>query len=152
MKSGARITIGLLGIAVFGALASFFFTVRMGNIGVRGRITQRVQDGPGTLLDLSHEIGFDWDEVFIFGPATPNRVLRERADVPATITWIVNLEARDDVTLLAFTSAGRHRGHIVYPRNQGDFASAVREKSYAKQAAVFEVSAGHPPRLVPVFP
>jgi len=154
-KRSQFLAVGLILAAIAAAGLSFVATVRWGNVGVRGRITERVRQGPGTLLDLRNEIGFTWDEVFVMGPRTASETVAAKSGMPWSIRTILNLGSRDDICLLAFVANGKYRGHIIYPRAQADFLPAVSEAPYTPQKATFVVEAGdsgEPPQLMPLFP
>jgi hypothetical protein len=142
-----------LGAAVFGSAVASVARVRSGNLGARGRISQEIAEAAArderALIRVGRLTAFDWDAVFVFGPYTPDKVLRGRANLPATVAWVVNLDARDDLCLLVFVRDGVYRGHIAFPRDKGDFVPAVREDPYPRADAEFFLETAHGPRLVP---
>ena len=105
-------------------------------------IADRVREGPGTEVLLADLAPFGWRRVYIFGPYTPLKTLRDSLDLrdlDEAQALGRGIEARDDITLLVFRFEHVGPESLAHPRAQGDFGPELVGQSYAPDEARFVV-------------
>lgn len=127
----------ILGPLLFGAVLVGLRT-RSGDMALRIRITRALNEGGGAPVDMSHLPAFTWTSMQILAPRAPAAAQRE-AGLPFYARWVIGLERRDDVSVLAFKLGDDFRAHVVVPRDKGDFVPAARAQPYTHDDAFFAV-------------
>ena len=109
---------------------------------VPAAIAERVRQGAGTAVPLDEIAAFEWRRVYLFGPYTPLKTVRESlgvADLAAARALGQGIESRDDATLIVFQFDGEAPESLALPRAYGDFGPELVGRGYAPDEARFVV-------------
>lgn len=121
------------------ALVLLALRSRSGDLALRIRIIRAVNEGGGEPLEINNLAAFTWDSLLVLKPGTPGHLQAQLADVPWYTRWLVGLETRDDICLLAFKLKDNFRTHVVLERKAVDCLPAASNQPYSNDTAVFDV-------------
>ncbi len=104
-------------------------------------LKKALRDKHSKEVAIAQLTGFEWDELFLFGPYMPtDEVCKRLAIAPAECRSVITSESMDDGEMLMVF---RHQGRVVHTemhlRRHGDF-TPVPEAPYTPKSAVFAVS------------
>ena len=100
-------------------------------------IAAAVETGPGTRLMLAEHTEFEWDNVCVIGPYTPDGKVDSLTDIQGAAGLAHGIRSSDAINVLMFISRGRVAASIAHPRSQGDFAPEVKDRCYSRSQAKF---------------
>ena len=109
---------------------------------LQAAIAEQVRQGPGSRVVLAELVESSWQRVYIFGPYTPLKTLRDSlglADDATARQQGKGIDSRDDVTLLVFWFPDGRLESVALPRAQGDFGPELVGRSYERSEARFRV-------------
>lgn len=105
-------------------------------------IAQAVARGPGTDVRLNELTSFGWRRVYLFGPYTPLKQIRDSVkvvDLHAAADLGRGIESREDINLLVFLFEHHDPESMEHSRSQGDFGPELVGRGYTPREAVFTV-------------
>lgn len=110
-----------------------------GDQGLSDRVAELVQRAPDTTLDFKALAPFHWTGLYIFGPYTTEDAAERVLGFDWPYKWGA-IELRDDRAFLVFVDSGRVVATLEQTYDRGNFASAARGRSYARDSATFRLS------------
>ena len=131
--TGTLLSAVALGVVLLGLRA------RTGDLALRIRIVRAVNEGGGAPLVMNDLAAFTWNSMMVLKPGTPRDVQARQASMPWYVRWLVGLESRDDVCVIAFKVGDNFRTHVVLKRKDVDCLPAARLEAYTSETAVFNV-------------
>ena len=80
---------------------------------------------------------FDWDQMYVFGPYTPDYEVERRLGRSWLPAHSVNMENNDGVVLLVFLKGISPVAYVAQSRDLGDFATVDQRRTYTPETAEF---------------
>jgi hypothetical protein len=108
-----------------------------------GVLAQRVRDTTATgaqPVRLGDLVPFRFDRLYVFGPYTPARVVRDSLRIAWPGAAASQIESSDGANLLVFVGGGQVIAAVMQPRELGDFADEARGRGYTPEEANFAVT------------
>ena len=100
--------------------------------------------GPGQALVLGDLVTQPWDQVILFGPYTPEEVMRKALGVELPVSLKnIKIDERDDVNALVFLNGKSLAAAVALPRRVADFSKTELQRAVVRaQARLVRDAAG----------
>lgn len=98
---------------------------------------------PGDLLVLDKVVTQPWDRAVVFGPYTPEDLMKQTlgGELPAVLLRI-QIDQRDDVNLVVFLAGAQVTAAVALPRRVADFPKSELQRLVSRAQAQWVRDAG----------
>jgi hypothetical protein len=103
------------------------------------RIKSKINNKNRVEIKIRDLTNFKWDTFFVISPYSKISTLEDNLKIDLKIMDKIQIEKRDDITILVFLEHGKVVKFIEYPRWPGDFSELGEVKFYYPNDAFFEV-------------
>lgn len=137
---------GVIGLVVVAGLGALLYVTVFSGPSVKDVVdplraavaAAKTQNPPGELV-LADVTGFEWDDVFVFGPYTPLERINEALGKSFSASSLAQIHERDDIVVLVFRRDGKVLVKAPFERSDADFAASSRLEPITSTAARFEL-------------
>ncbi len=102
-------------------------------------LAERVQCGPGTLVDFANLAPFAWDRMYVFGPYTPHEHIHHSLGFHWEEVESSSIASSDTVNLVVLVGGGKVVHWFEHSRSQGELYELANSSGFARADARFFV-------------